>query len=248
MKRSRFSEEQIIGMLKERRPGLRRPICAASTASAMPPSTSARRGMVVWRCRRPAGSRLWRTRTPSSRSWWPRRCSTTPSSKTSLQKMGTPDAKRDAVAHSCLAHGVSPRRVCEALDIDRSSVRYRSTILDDRELREAMKGRASQRGRFGYRRIHVMLQRQGLEMSIKKLWRLDARRSCRSASAVAASEPWARGARCSCRTGPSNAGAPTSCPTPSPTTGASGCSPSWTATRASACHLSRTPRFAAGAS
>lgn len=43
---------------------------------------------------------------------------------------------------------------------------------DDRELREAIKALASQRRRFGYRRIHVMLQRQGIEMNIKKLRRL----------------------------------------------------------------------------
>lgn len=86
--------------------------------------------------------------------------------------MVTPDAKRDAVAHACLVHGVSQRRACEALEVDRSSVRYRSTRPDDRELREAMKAVASQRRRFGYRRIHVMLQRQGIEMNLKKLRRL----------------------------------------------------------------------------
>ncbi len=86
--------------------------------------------------------------------------------------MVTPDAKRDAVAHACLVHGVSQRRACEALDVDRSSVRYRSLRPDDQELREAMKTVAAQRRRFGYRRIHVMLQRQGIEMNIKKLRRL----------------------------------------------------------------------------
>lgn len=86
--------------------------------------------------------------------------------------MVTPDAKRDAVALACLVHGVSQRRACEALEVDRSSVRYRSTRPADRELREAMKAVASERRRFGYRRIHVMLQRQGIEMNIKKLRRL----------------------------------------------------------------------------
>ena len=86
--------------------------------------------------------------------------------------MVTPDAKRDAVAHACLVHGVSQRRACEALEVDRSSIRYRSTRPDDRELREAMKAVASQRRRFGYRRIHVMLQRQGIAMNLKKLRRL----------------------------------------------------------------------------
>ena len=37
-----------------------------------------------------------------------------------------------------------------------------------------MKTVAAQRRRFGYRRIHVMLQRQGIAMKIKKLRRLYA--------------------------------------------------------------------------
>lgn len=86
--------------------------------------------------------------------------------------MVTPDAKRDAVAHACLVQGVSQRRACEALEVDRSSVRYRSTRPADVELREAMKAVAAERRRFGYRRIHVMLQRQGIEMNLKKLRRL----------------------------------------------------------------------------
>ena len=86
--------------------------------------------------------------------------------------MVTPDAKRDAVVHACEVHGVSQRRACEALEVDRSSVRYRSTRAPDLELREAMKAVASERRRFGYRRIHVMLQRQGIVMNLKKLRRL----------------------------------------------------------------------------
>jgi putative transposase len=34
---------------------------------------------------------------------------------------------------------------------------------DDADLREAMKAVASERRRFGYRRVHVMLERQGGE-------------------------------------------------------------------------------------
>ena len=86
--------------------------------------------------------------------------------------MVTPAARRDAVAHACLVHGVSQRRACEALEFDRSSIRYRSTRPADLDLREAMKAVASERRRFGYRRIHVMLQRQGIEMNLKKLRRL----------------------------------------------------------------------------
>jgi putative transposase len=86
--------------------------------------------------------------------------------------MVTPGAKRKAVAHAREAHGVSQRRACHALNIDRSTVRYGSTRPDDAPLREAMKAVASQRRRFGYRRIHIMLDREGVVMNQKKLRRL----------------------------------------------------------------------------
>ena len=84
----------------------------------------------------------------------------------------TPAAKRKAVARACKEHGVSQRRACVILKIDRSSVRYQSTRPDDADLREAMKKVAAERRRFGYRRIHVMLERQGIHMNQKKLRRL----------------------------------------------------------------------------
>lgn len=74
--------------------------------------------------------------------------------------------------HVCKQHGVSQRRACQVLSIDRSSVRYRSIRPDDADIREAMKLVASERRRFGYRRIHVMLDRQGIIMNLKKLRRL----------------------------------------------------------------------------
>ena len=67
--------------------------------------------------------------------------------------MVTPDVKRDAVAHVCAQHGVSQRRACEVLSFDRSSMRYRGVRPDDAAIREAMKTVASERRRFGYRRI-----------------------------------------------------------------------------------------------
>ncbi|MBN9458193.1 MAG: transposase [Bosea sp.] len=87
-------------------------------------------------------------------------------------KKVTPDAKRKAVAHACTVHAVSQRRACLALKIDRSTVRYTSTRPDDALLREAMKAAATERRRFGYRRIHIMLDRQGIVMNQKKLRRL----------------------------------------------------------------------------
>ena len=67
---------------------------------------------------------------------------------------------------------MSQRRACSVLGVDRSSVRYRSVRPDDAVLRQAMKAVATERRRFGYRRVHVMLERQGWQVNQKKLRRL----------------------------------------------------------------------------
>jgi putative transposase len=79
--------------------------------------------------------------------------------------MVTPVAKRHAVVHLCEAHGVSQRRACDVLQVDRSSVRYLSRRGDDVDLRDAIKRVSRERRRFGYRRIHVMVAREGFDVS-----------------------------------------------------------------------------------
>ena len=86
--------------------------------------------------------------------------------------MVTPDVKRAAVAHACAVHGVSQRRACAALAVDRSTARYETRRGDDAELRAAIRQVAGERRRFGYRRIEVMLARRGIAMNQKKLRRL----------------------------------------------------------------------------
>ena len=76
------------------------------------------------------------------------------------------------MAHLCEAHQVSQRRACSVVGADRSSVRYQSVRPDDADLRKAMKAVAAERRRFGYRRVHVMLARQGWQVNLKKLRRL----------------------------------------------------------------------------
>jgi len=84
----------------------------------------------------------------------------------------TPAAKREAVVHLCNTHEVSQRRACTVLAADRSSVRYNSVRPDDADLRKAIRDVARERRRFGYRRIQVMLEREGIKMNRKKLRRL----------------------------------------------------------------------------
>ncbi len=61
------------------------------------------------------------------------------------------------MAHLCKAHGVFERRACTVLQVDRSSVRYKSKRVDDEEKREAIERISKERRQFGYRHINVML-------------------------------------------------------------------------------------------
>jgi putative transposase len=86
--------------------------------------------------------------------------------------MVTPAARREAAAHLRVAYEVSERRACSTLGADRTSVRYRSRRLDDATVRARLRELAAIRRRFGYRRLHILLTREGIVMNHKKLRRL----------------------------------------------------------------------------
>lgn len=67
---------------------------------------------------------------------------------------------------------MSERRACKAIGCCRMTIRYQSTRSGDRVLRERMIALARERRRFGYRRLHVLLQREGHKINHKKLFRL----------------------------------------------------------------------------
>ena len=70
------------------------------------------------------------------------------------------------------AHGISERRACALLGADRSTVRYRSRRPVDEALRARLRSLAAERRRFGYRRLGLLLAREGLRPNHKKLRRL----------------------------------------------------------------------------
>jgi putative transposase len=84
----------------------------------------------------------------------------------------TPAAKRDAVARLQAFLGMSERRACHVIGADRKSMRYRSQRDDDAELRSKLREFAQQRRRFGYRRLHILLRRDGVVINRKKTQRL----------------------------------------------------------------------------
>jgi len=86
--------------------------------------------------------------------------------------MVTPAVKREAVAHLQAMHEMSERRACQLIECCRSSQRYISVRPDDQKLRDRIRHIAHERRRFGYRRIHILLQREGFRVNHKRLFRL----------------------------------------------------------------------------
>ena len=67
---------------------------------------------------------------------------------------------------------MSERRACKAIGCCRMTMRYKTTRADDTGLRQRMKAIAHERRRFGYRRLHVLLKREGYVINHKRLFRL----------------------------------------------------------------------------
>nr|ADI18735.1 transposase and inactivated derivatives [uncultured Rhizobiales bacterium HF4000_32B18] len=68
--------------------------------------------------------------------------------------------------------GYSQRRACALIGMHSRTYRYRSQRPDDAVTRERLKALANERRRFGYRRLHILLRREGIEVNHKKLFRL----------------------------------------------------------------------------
>lgn len=66
----------------------------------------------------------------------------------------------------------SQRRACALVGIAPRVHRYAPNRPDDAGLRERLKELSSERRRFGYRRLHILLKREGVEVNWKRLYRI----------------------------------------------------------------------------
>jgi putative transposase len=84
-----------------------------------------------------------------------------------------PKAKRDAVGWLRTAHGVSLRRACRTVALSTASWRYRRRgRADNTALVARLRVHAADRPRFGYRRLHTLVTRDGLRANHKRVYRL----------------------------------------------------------------------------
>src|SRR5437764_5894350 len=83
-----------------------------------------------------------------------------------------PARKRQLVDEVRSVWQVSIRRACQALPVDRSTYHYRCKRTGQAILMKRIKEIAETRVRYGYRRIHVMLRRDGLLVICKRVWRM----------------------------------------------------------------------------
>jgi putative transposase len=86
--------------------------------------------------------------------------------------MVMPAARREAVAHLEQSYEMGERRACSLIGADRSSVRYVQRRPDDSALREVLRGAAETHRQFGYRRLHVILRREGHVLNRKRTQQL----------------------------------------------------------------------------
>jgi putative transposase len=88
--------------------------------------------------------------------------------------MVSPPARRQQVQLAC-ERGLSQRRACGLVGVSRSTMRYELRMpVKDAPVINAMKTLSAQYSRYGYRRIRIFLQRQGMKLSwsrTHRIWR-----------------------------------------------------------------------------
>jgi putative transposase len=85
----------------------------------------------------------------------------------------TPSQQRAAACYLTETYAVSQRRVSQVLGRARSTLRYRPRPRDaEQPLVQAIRRLARRHPRYGYRRVYVLLERQGWCVNLKRVHRL----------------------------------------------------------------------------
>ena len=194
MKRARFTEDQIIGVLKEHEAG-------AKTADLARKHGVSEATLYNWKAKYGGmdvseAKRLKQLEDENAKlkKLLAEQMLDAAALRELLSKWVGPAVKREGVAHLRATMGLSERRACSIVSADRKMVRYRSCGPPDTELRTQLRDLANERKRFGDRRLFVLLRQEGEPSGINRIYRLYRRRRPHGAQA-AGSEARAVGSR-----------------------------------------------------
>jgi len=84
----------------------------------------------------------------------------------------SPQMRREAVLVMQAEVELSQRRACGLMELHRATCRYRKRRSEDRRLRVRLRELAEARRRFGYRRLQILLEREGWRVNHKRVYRL----------------------------------------------------------------------------
>ena len=71
------------------------------------------------------------------------------------------------------AFRVSTRKACRATGVARATILYRARRPSQEPLRRRLRELAQVRVSYGYKRLHVLLRRDGWAVNVKRVYRLD---------------------------------------------------------------------------
>lgn len=90
--------------------------------------------------------------------------------------MVSPLVRREAVTLLRAAIECSERRACGLIEVERAVVRYQAQASarteENERLRVRLRELAEERKRWGYRRLHTLLQRESWEVNVKRVYRI----------------------------------------------------------------------------
>jgi len=83
-----------------------------------------------------------------------------------------PQARKAAVSYTQNNFPVSERRACRLFRLSRTVAKYKTKRSDDPKLVARLKELAAERRRFGAKRLHTLLRREGFKVNLKKIKRI----------------------------------------------------------------------------
>lgn len=172
MKRKRFTEEQIIAVLREHEAGAKAGDLArkhGASEATLYNWKAKYGGMDVSDAKR---LKALEDENAKLKKLLADHAGSLGAARASVKKMVGPAVKREAVAHLQAVMGLSERRACSFVGADRRMIRYQSRRPPETELRGRLRDLANERRRFGYRRLFILLRREGEASGVNRIYRL----------------------------------------------------------------------------